>query len=473
MSIRFGTDGWRAKVEEDFTVENVKLCTQAVCNYLKSREIADNGLMVGYDTRLNSATFAEAVSEVAAGNSIPVILCDRPAPTPVVSYNLVRRDCAAGIVITASHNPSDWNGFKFKPGYGGSASEEILSDLETCLNNVLEQQQYLSIPISNAEKIGLVERVNPELLYLNHVAGLVDLQSIRNAGLNVVVDSMHGAGSGYIHQLLEGGTSHVTEIRNEMDPTFPGMKQPEPIDHNLEPLKEKIWHTNGDVGLATDGDADRLGLVDEDGNYISTLHTFALICQHILENLGMEGTLVRSITMTSMINKLGDLHKVPVIDTPVGFKHLGPVMIEEDAIAAGEESGGYAFRGHIPERDGILSALMILDMMVKTDKNPSELMLDLTDRVGPHHYNRIDLTFQPEEREELETRLAKAQPKRIADMTVKDIDTRDGYRYELENGYWGLIRFSGTEPLLRVYAESESLDSVNSILEECRDIVGV
>ena len=473
MSIRFGTDGWRAKVEEDFTVENVKLCTQAVCNYLKSREIADNGLMVGYDTRLNSATFAEAVSEVAAGNSIPVILCDRPAPTPVVSYNLVRRDCAAGIVITASHNPSDWNGFKFKPGYGGSASEEILSDLETCLNNVLEQQQYLSIPISDAEKIGLVERVNPELLYLNHVAGLVDLQSIRNAGLNVVVDSMHGAGSGYIHQLLEGGTSHVTEIRNEMDPTFPGMKQPEPIDHNLEPLKEKIWHTNGDVGLATDGDADRLGLVDEDGNYISTLHTFALICQHILENLGMEGTLVRSITMTCMINKLGDLHKVPVIDTPVGFKHLGPVMIEEDAIAAGEESGGYAFRGHIPERDGILSALMILDMMVKTDKNPSELILDLTDLVGPHHYSRIDLTFQPEEREELETRLAKARPKKIADMTVKDIDTRDGYRYELENGYWGLIRFSGTEPLLRVYAESESLVSVNAILEKCRNIVGV
>ena len=473
MSIRFGTDGWRAKVEEDFTVENVKLCTQAVCNYLKSREIADNGLMVGYDTRLNSATFAEAVSEVAAGNSIPVILCDRPAPTPVVSYNLVRRDCAAGIVITASHNPSDWNGFKFKPGYGGSASEEILSDLETCLNNVLEQQQYLSIPISDAEKIGLVERVNPELLYLNHVAGLVDLQSIRNAGLNVVVDSMHGAGSGYIHQLLEGGTSHVTEIRNEMDPTFPGMKQPEPIDHNLEPLKEKIWHTNGDVGLATDGDADRLGLVDEEGNYISTLHTFALICQHILENLGMEGTLVRSITMTCMINKLGDLHKVPVIDTPVGFKHLGPVMMEEDAIAAGEESGGYAFRGHIPERDGILSALMILDMMVKTDKNPSELILDLTDLVGPHHYSRIDLTFQPEEREELETRLAKARPKKIADMTVKDIDTRDGYRYELENGYWGLIRFSGTEPLLRVYAESESLVSVNAILEKCRNIVGV
>ena len=472
MSIRFGTDGWRAKVEEDFTVENVKLCTQAVCNYLKSREIADNGLMVGYDTRLNSATFAEAVSEVAAGNSIPVILCDRPAPTPVVSYNLVRRDCAAGIVITASHNPSDWNGFKFKPGYGGSASEEILSDLETCLNNVLEQQQYLSIPISDAEKIGLVERVNPELLYLNHVAGLVDLQSIRNAGLNVVVDSMHGAGSGYIHQLLEGGTSHVTEIRNEMDPTFPGMKQPEPIDHNLEPLKEKIWHTNGDVGLATDGDADRLGLVDEDGNYVSTLHTFALICQHILENLGMDGTLVRSITMTCMINKLGDLHKVPVIDTPVGFKHLGPVMMEEDAIAAGEESGGYAFRGHIPERDGILSALMILDMMVKTDKNPSELILDLTDLVGPHHYSRIDLTFQPEEREELETRLAKARPKKIADMTVKDIDTRDGYRYELENGYWGLIRFSGTEPLLRVYAESESLVSVNAILEKCRNIVG-
>ena len=473
MSIRFGTDGWRAKPEDDFTVENVKLCTQAVCNYLKSREIADNGLMVGYDTRLDSAAFAEAVAEVAAGNSIPVILCDRPAPTPVVSYNLVRRDCAAGVVITASHNPYDWNGFKFKPGYGGSASEEIISELETCLNAVLAEQRYLSIPVSNAEKIGLVERVNPELLYLNHVAGLVDLRSIRNAGLNIIVDSMYGAGSGYIRQLVEGGTTHVTEIRNEIDPTFPGMKQPEPIDQNLEPLKEKIWESNGDVGLATDGDADRLGLVDEDGNYISTLHTFALICQHLLENLGMQGTLVRSITMTCMINKLGDFHKVPVIDTPVGFKHLGPVMIEEDAIAAGEESGGYGFRGHIPERDGILSALMILDMMVKTDKNPSDQVLDLIDLVGPHHYNRIDLTFQPEERKQIETRLAEARPTEIGDMIVKDIDTRDGYRYVLENGYWGLIRFSGTEPLLRLYAESKSLDSVNAILAECRNIVGV
>ena len=473
MSIRFGTDGWRAKPEDDFTVENVKLCTQAVCNYLKSREIADNGLMVGYDTRLDSAAFAEAVAEVAAGNSIPVILCDRRAPTPVVSYNLVRRDCAAGVVITASHNPYDWNGFKFKPGYGGSASEEIISELETYLNAVLAEQRYLSIPVSNAEKIGLVERVNPELLYLNHVAGLVDLRSIRNAGLNIIVDSMYGAGSGYIRQLVEGGTTHVTEITNEIDPTFPGMKQPEPIDQNLEPLKEKIWESNGDVGLATDGDADRLGLVDEDGNYISTLHTFALICQHLLENLGMQGTLVRSITMTCMIDKLGDLHKVPVIDTPVGFKHLGPVMIEEDAIAAGEESGGYGFRGHIPERDGILSALMILDMMVKTDKNPSDLVLDLIDLVGPHHYNRIDLTFQPEERKQIETRLAEARPTEIGDMIVKDIDTRDGYRYVLENGYWGLIRFSGTEPLLRLYAESKSLDSVNAILAECRNIVGV
>ena len=285
MSIQFGTDGWRAKVGEDFTVENVKLCTQAVCNYLKSREIADNGLMVGYDTRVGSADFAVAVTEVAAGNSLPVTLCDRPAPTPVVSYNLVRRDCAAGVIITASHNPSDWNGFKFKPGYGGSASQEIITELETCLDSVLEDQQYLSLPITDAEKVGLVERVNPELLYLNHVAGLVDLGSIRNAGLNVIVDSMHGAGSGYIRQLLEGGTTHVTEIRNEMDPTFPDMKQPEPIDRNLEPLKEIIWNSNGDVGLATDGDADRLGLVDEYGNYISTLHTFALICQHLLENL--------------------------------------------------------------------------------------------------------------------------------------------------------------------------------------------
>ena len=187
----------------------------------------------------------------------------------------------------------------------------------------------------------------------------------------------------------------------------------------------------------------------------------------------MTGTLVRSITMTCMIDKLGDLHKVPVIDTPVGFKHLGPVMMEEDAIVAGEESGGYGFKGHIPERDGILSALMILDMMVKTNKNPADLISDLIDRVGPHHYNRIDLTFQPEERGQIEERLAKAQPTKIGNLAVAEIDTRDGYRYVLKDGYWGLIRFSGTEPLIRIYAESESPNSVNSIIEECRNIAGI
>jgi phosphomannomutase len=302
---------------------------------------------------------------------------------------------------------------------------------------------------------------------------MVSLNEIRNAGLNVVVDSMHGAGSGYIAKILEGGSTKVFEIRSEVNPSFPDMIQPEPIDQNLDPLKLKISDANGDVGLATDGDADRLGLVDEKGSYISTLHTFALICQHMLDGLNMKGTLVKSITMSNMINKLGEIYDVPVIDTPVGFKYLGPVMMEEDAIAAGEESGGYAFRGHIPERDGILSALLILDMMVKTGKNPSELLDDLEEKVGNHFYARVDIEFHQDQREVILEALSNFNLPTLSGTTISEIDTRDGYRFVLTNGSWALIRFSGTEPLLRIYAESESLESVESLISACRDVVGI
>jgi len=473
MAIKFGTDGWRALIAEDYTFDNVRICSQAVCEYMKARNINDNGLIIGYDTRFGSDRFATAAAEVAAANGIPVVLCDRFSPTPVVSHNLVNRECGAGIVITASHNPGEWNGFKFKPGYGGSASPEIVEELEGYLSTLEKSGEFLRIPASEAIKGGLIEMINPEPSYMNHVAGMVGLQEIRNAGLNVVVDSMHGAGSGYLARLLEGGNTRVSEIRSNVNPSFPNMIQPEPIDRNLGPLKSAVGDMNGDIGIATDGDADRLGVIDEDGNYISTLHTFALICQHLIEGLGMEGALVRSITMTSMIDKLGEIHGIPVLDTPVGFKYLGPVMMEENAVAAGEESGGYAFRGHIPERDGILSALMLLDMMVKTGKNPGELLIDLEEKVGPHFYNRLDLGFQEDQRERIIQNIESTEPKCIANIPVSKIDTRDGFRYVLENGSWALIRFSGTEPLIRIYAEAGSAETVDALLKECCHIAGV
>ncbi|MCH7653594.1 MAG: phosphoglucomutase/phosphomannomutase family protein, partial [Chloroflexi bacterium] len=254
---------------------------------------------------------------------------------------------------------------------------------------------------------------------------------------------------------------------------FPGMAQPEPLAHNLRRLIEDVPDRSADVGLATDGDADRLGVVGEDGNFITTLHTFALLCFHQLDILKRKGPLVRSITMTSMVDRLAELYDVPVFDTPVGFKFLGPVMMQENALIAGEESGGYAFQGNIPERDGILSGLMLLDLMVKSDKSITELMDTLTEKVGPHFYDRWDLKFEESQRQAIISRLEAAKPDVIAAKSVERIDTRDGFRYVLAGGYWALVRFSGTEPLLRIYAEAESPGDVSALLAAVRDLAGV
>ena len=473
MPIKFGTDGWRAIIAEDFTFDNVRLCAQGAADLMKYHSLAYRGFMVGYDTRFASAEFAAAVAEVIAGNGIPALLCDRAAPTPVVAYNLVARDAGAGAVITASHNPAAYNGFKYKPDYGGSASPEIVAELESRIASAESSGGVQRISLAQADANGLLETFDPAPDYLNHVASFVDLAAIRNAGLDIVVDSMHGAGAGYLANLLDGGSTRVIEIRSEPNPAFPGMAQPEPLAHNLQPLIDELSDRTADIGLATDGDADRLGVVDDDGQFLTTLQTFALLCMHQLDTLGRRGPLVRSITMTGMIDKLGAIYDVPVHETPVGFKYLGPVMMSADALIAGEESGGYAFQGNVPERDGILSGLMLLDLMVKTDMDIQDLLGELEDKVGPHHYDRLDLHFEEDLRDTIVSRLQSSTPAFLGGLQVEQLDTQDGFRYLLEGGYWALIRFSGTEPLLRIYAEAESPDDVQMILAEARDLAGV
>lgn len=468
MPIKFGTDGWRAQIAQDYTFENVRICAQGTADFMKEAGLGSNGIIVGYDTRFGSASFAKTVAEVTTGNGITTILCDRAAPTPVVSYNLVSQGVGAGVVITASHNPSDWNGYKFKPIYGGSASTEIIQALESRIENVESNRIVKFMSLGKARSEGLLECLNPEPAYLNHIASLTDINRIRNAGLNIAVDSMHGAGAGYFSKLLGGGTTKIVEVRKDHNPSFPGMLQPEPIAGNIDPLISAVITTSSDVGLATDGDADRLGVVDEDGNFVTTLQIFALLCFHLLGILNMKGPIVKSITMTSMIEHLGEIYDVPVLTTPVGFKHLGPVMTAENALAAGEESGGYAFRDNIPERDGILSGLMLLDMMVKTDQNPSELLSRLFAKVGPHHFKRLDLAFNPTDRASILRRVSSWKPNKLGNVKVQSIDTTDGFRFVLDGGWWTLIRFSGTEPLLRIYAEADSPRLVQDLIREAR-----
>ena len=434
--------------------------------------LASQGVIVGYDTRFASEDFAAEVAAVTTAGGVPTTLLSSAAPTPVVSYSIVNRKAGGGVVITASHNPPRWNGFKYKPDYGGSASPEIVEALEAEIDKALRQEiPVLSLP--EARERGLLEELDPAPPYLAHLSTLLDLEAIRNSGLSVATDAMYGAGAGYLPRLLEGGSMAVTELHGERNPIFPGMSQPEPVAHNLADLSQWVVSNGCDVGLAVDGDADRVGLVDEKGRFISTLQTFALLALYLLETRGERGALVKSITTTNMIYKLGELYGVPVHETPVGFKYLGPVMRRENALAAGEESGGYAFRGHIPERDGILSALYLLDMIVKTGKRPSELLDYLFSMVGPHFFERVDVPFDPELRGRAVRHLASQHPDSLAGLKVERRDETDGTRFILERDAWLLIRFSGTEPVLRIYAEAESTDLVSRLLEEARGLAGV
>jgi len=471
-TIKFGTDGWRGIIADDFTFDNVRACAQGVANYLQDHGTTSQGLLVGYDTRFASEDFAAAVAEVVAANGIRVFLNPKAAPTQVISYAIVAKEAAGGAIITASHNPAIWNGFKYKPEYGGSAPPEVTAELESHIQRILSDGEIKRLHLADGLEQGLIEYYDPTPIYLSHIAELVDLGRIRQAGLKIAVDSMYGSGAGYFKELLSGGTTEVIEINAERNPFFPGI-QPEPIAQNLTKLSAMVREIKADVGLATDGDADRIGPLDENGSFITPLQVFALLALYLLEVRGERGAIVKSITTTDMVYRLGEFFSVPVHETLVGFKYLGPLMIAENALIGGEESGGFGFRGHIPERDGILAGLYLLDLMVSMDKKPSELLKYLYDKVGPHYYERTDFHFPPEKRETIIQRLDQLRPSQINNSEVTNIDTSDGFRFRLSDGSWLLIRLSGTEPLLRIYAESDSIAHVERLLEAGRRLAGI
>ena len=364
--IKFGTDGWRGIVGDDFSYEEVRRCALGTAAHLKDLRGKTPTLIVGYDTRFSSELFAREVVKATTAMRLETILTDKSCPTPVVSFSVVDQHASGGVVITASHNPAEWNGFKVKSSAGSSVNAHFVDILERRINGMIVDMHPLDDNLQ-------IEEFDPVPSYLNHVSDLVDIDRIKNAGLLVATDAMHGSGAGYFDILLEGGSTTVSEIRGERNPSFPGMSQPEPIGSNLKRLSHNVRSWEANVGLALDGDADRLGVVDENGRYLSTLDIFALLCYHQLEVLGRRGSIVRSLTSTSMIDRLGEAYKVPVFVTKVGFQHVGAMMQQDNSLIAGEESGGYAFRDHIPERDGIVSGLMILDLLVRTGRTLTDL----------------------------------------------------------------------------------------------------
>jgi phosphomannomutase len=466
--VHFGTDGWRAIIGETFTFDNVRACAFAVARHFSETYGREKPVVVGYDTRFLSDEFAAAVARVLAGAGFQVQLADRPAPTPAVSWRIIEAGACGGVVVTSSHNPFRWNGIKVKPHYGGSASPEIVADIERRVPDILANPA--SIPLAPAGS-DAIRSFDPIEGYLRALGQRVDLGRIRSAGLNVAVDPMYGAGTGLFPRLLEGGSTRVTEIHTERNPLFPGIRAPEPIEPNLGDFLALIAGGGFSAGVANDGDADRVGFADETGTYVDQLRTYALLANYLLGARGLRGAVVKSVTTTDMVRLLAQHYGVPCFETPVGFKHIGPLMMEHDALVGGEESGGYGFRGHLPERDGVLAGLYLLDYVAATGKPPSELLAEVFAITGPHFYERIDFELEPGANATVKARLDAAAPKELAGRPITSEDRTDGWRFFVPEG-WLLLRLSGTEPLLRVYTEVRDEKLVAPLLDAGKALAG-
>lgn len=470
QKIKFGTDGWRGVIAEDYTFDNVRRAAQGFASYMSEKSQQGSWIVVGHDKRFDSEFFAAAVAEVLAGNGFRVHLTDGPTPTPVIAYAVVAQKAVGAVNITASHNPATDNGFKVRDARGGAIDPAGLSRIEGLIPGTMADVRRRDL--DEAMAAGLVAKFDAAPAYVEHLKKLIDLSPIRDSGLRIMVDSMWGNGGGWFAKLLAGGTTKVAEIHGDRNPLFPEMKRPEPIPPNVDVGLKATVANKADILLITDGDADRLGVGDEHGRFIDQLRVYGLLAYYLLEIRGERGPIVKTLSTTTMLNKLGELYNVPVYETGVGFKYVAPKMVETDAMIGGEESGGYAFRGNVPERDGILAGLYMLDFMVRTGKKASQLLELLFDKVGEHFYDRIDSPFEGD-RQSRETRILAANPKTIGGLKVTGLVTLDGYQFRLEDGGWLLIRFSGTEPIMRVYCETTHGNKVQSILQDGLKIAGL
>jgi phosphomannomutase len=470
--VRFGTDGWRAIVAEDYTFAHVRDATQGTAEFAHETGQARNGLVVGYDTRFVSEHFAAAAAEVLAANGIKVYLTNTAVPTPTVSYSILDKKAGGAIVITSSHNPWTYNGFKYKPEYAGSASQEVVDRLEELIEDVQRAGRTKTMPIEEARKQGLVEDFDAKPAYFAQIGRLVDLDSMRQAGLRIVADPIHGAGRGIFKELLSGGKTTVDEIRGERNPYFGGVS-PEPILPHVQLCCDTVKATGADIGLCTDGDSDRIGIVDEKGQFVDQLQVMGLLTLYLLEVRGWRGPIVKSVTTTSMCNRLAQQYGVEVVDTPVGFKFIGPEMISRKAMIGGEESGGFGFANHIPERDAIVAGLFVTDLAMKLGKPLSEVITYLNEKAGPSFYHRNDYHFAEDQRDVIWRRLVDSPPQELDGVQVASINRADGFKYNLADNTWLMIRFSGTEPLLRIYTETDSPERVQRMLALGKQMAGV
>ena len=475
MTIHFGTDGWRAVISDTFTFNNLRVVTQAIADAVASESWDKQGngktppdprrMVVGFDTRFLSDRYAVEVARVLAANGYTVFLTQADAPTPAISYSVRNLGAIGGVMITASHNAPRYNGVKLKASYGGSALSEQCRRVEVYLNDNEERSRGPNLmDFDQARTQGLIQRFNPILSYYDHLRTLIDFNIIAENPQRLVVDSMYGSGRGVIKGILQGTGCEVQEIRGEMNPGFGGI-HPEPIAQYLGALAGAVSTHMGNFGLATDGDADRTGAMDERGNFVDPHRIMALALRYLVEQRGWCGPVVRTVSTTRMIDRLAAQCGQKVYETPVGFNHIADYMLKEDVLIGGEESGGISFRGHIPEGDGVLMGLLLVEIVAKSGTTLYELVEDLLQTYGPSFYQRKDLRLnRPVAKATMTEYLKEHAPASVGGEPVTEILTLDGVKYLLKDDSWLLIRPSGTEPVLRVYAEGRSLEMVRALL---------
>ena len=481
MTIHFGTDGWRAVISDTFTFANVRLVAQAIADAVNSPEWLDENhsdhdpklMVVGHDTRFLSDRFAREVARVLAANGIKVHLSHADAPTPAISYAVSHLKAAGAAMITASHNAPRYNGIKLKAAYAGSALPAQCRRVEMYLNdNETSTRDPKLMDFEQAQRTGMITRFNPFQPYAEHVHNIIDMELISGfpERLHIVVDAMYGSGRNYIKSLLGGTGLEIMEIRSEMNPGFGGV-HPEPIMKYLGATTSAITNGRGDVGLITDGDGDRIGAMDGRGQFIDPHRIMALCLRYLVEKKNQTGAVVKTVSTTHMLNRQSELYGLPLYETAIGFNHISDLMRSKRVLIGGEESGGISIQGHIPEGDGILMGLLLLEVMAAYTAPLHELVDQLLRDFGPVEYMRHDLRLaQTIEKEDLVLRLQREVPDTIGHLPVRELQTTDGLKYLMENDSWLLIRPSGTEPLLRVYAEGRSKTDVEVLLGYGREV---
>jgi len=472
--IRFGTDGWRAIIADEFTFENVHSVAFGIARWVQEKSSGDGRVLVGYDTRFLSPQFADILANTFTGMSIPILMSSDFLPTPALAWSVAQYGATAGVMVTASHNPAMYNGIKVRLSSGSAAHVSDTDSILEFRDSYLAQgKSWRDFKFDNEH---VLSKVNFVESYLSHVENQVDIELIRSAGLYVLADSMHGAAAGLLSRIVNGGKTVVVDYRADVNPSFPGMRAPEPIATNLSEAVRMISQPSGqkfDCGFAFDGDGDRMGLIDERGQFISSLDTFSLLVYSSLQVRSEVGPIVRSLTMSKLVDKIAFACEQEVYETQVGFKYLAPMMIEKNAVLAGEESGGTAFRGHVCERDGLLAALRILELIAIKNEGPGTLLHRLRVEHGDHRYKRVDFPVDTNELTNTYERLINSVPKELGGIRVLDTDQIDGFRYHLEGGWWVSVRESGTEPLVRIYAETENDSATNSAIVEIARVLGL